>query len=70
MTAAIELNRLAIPVRLIDKLLKPATTSRAAVVQAHTLELFEQRGLADVMLEVGNKGIASSFYGHGKLRRN
>jgi 2-polyprenyl-6-methoxyphenol hydroxylase-like FAD-dependent oxidoreductase len=67
MTAAIELNRFGIPVRLIDKLLEPVTTSRAAVVQARTLELFEQRGLVDAMLEAGNKGIAASFYGQGKL---
>jgi 2-polyprenyl-6-methoxyphenol hydroxylase-like FAD-dependent oxidoreductase len=66
-TAAIELNRFGIPLRLIDKLLEPVTTSRAAVVQARTLELFEQRGLVDAMLEAGNKGIAASFYGHGKL---
>lgn len=67
MTAAIELNRFGIPVRLIDKLLEPVSTSRAAVVQARTLELFEQRGLANTMLEAGNKGIAASFYGHDKL---
>jgi 2-polyprenyl-6-methoxyphenol hydroxylase-like FAD-dependent oxidoreductase len=41
MTAAIELYRFGIPVRLIDKLLEPVTTSRAAVVQTRTLELFE-----------------------------
>jgi 2-polyprenyl-6-methoxyphenol hydroxylase-like FAD-dependent oxidoreductase len=67
MTAAVELNRFGIPVRLIDKLLEPVTTSRAAVVQARTLELFEQRGIADAMLEAGNEGIAASFYGQGKL---
>ena len=50
MTAAIELNRFGIPVRLIDKLLEPITTSRAIGVQARTLELLEQRGLADAML--------------------
>jgi 2-polyprenyl-6-methoxyphenol hydroxylase-like FAD-dependent oxidoreductase len=49
MTAAMELNRFGIPVRLIDKLLEPVTTSRAIGVQACTLELFEQRGLADPM---------------------
>jgi 2-polyprenyl-6-methoxyphenol hydroxylase-like FAD-dependent oxidoreductase len=67
MTAAIELNRFGIPVRLIDKLLEPITTSRAIGVQARTLELLEQRGLADAMLEAGNKDIAGSIYGHGKL---
>jgi 2-polyprenyl-6-methoxyphenol hydroxylase-like FAD-dependent oxidoreductase len=45
MTAAFELNRFGIPIRLIDKLLEPATTSSAAVVQPRTLELLEQRGL-------------------------
>jgi 2-polyprenyl-6-methoxyphenol hydroxylase-like FAD-dependent oxidoreductase len=29
--------------------------------------LFEQRGLVDAMLEAGNKGIAGSIYGHGRL---
>jgi 2-polyprenyl-6-methoxyphenol hydroxylase-like FAD-dependent oxidoreductase len=29
--------------------------------------LLEQRGLADAMLETGNKDIAGSIYGHGKL---
>jgi 2-polyprenyl-6-methoxyphenol hydroxylase-like FAD-dependent oxidoreductase len=67
MTAAIELNRFGIPVRLIDKLLEHVTTSRAIGVQARTLELFEQRGLADAMLEAGNKDIAGSIYDHGKL---
>jgi 2-polyprenyl-6-methoxyphenol hydroxylase-like FAD-dependent oxidoreductase len=64
MMATIELNRFGIPVRLIDKLLEP---SRAIGVQARTLELFEQRGLVDAMLEAGNKGIAGSIYGHGRL---
>jgi 2-polyprenyl-6-methoxyphenol hydroxylase-like FAD-dependent oxidoreductase len=67
MTAAIELNRFGIPVRLIDKLLDPLTTSRAIGVQARTLELFELRGLADAMLEAGKKRIGASFYRHGTL---
>ena len=67
MMAAIELSRFGIPVRLIDKLLEPVATSRAIGVQARTLELFEQRGLANAMLEAGNKGVAGSIYGSGKL---
>jgi 2-polyprenyl-6-methoxyphenol hydroxylase-like FAD-dependent oxidoreductase len=39
LTAALELSRLGIPVRLIDKQSAPATTSRAVGVQARTLEL-------------------------------
>ncbi len=66
MTAAMELARFGIPVRLVEKLPEPATTSRAIGVQARTLELFEQRGLAEAMLEVGNRGLAASAYGDGR----
>ena len=45
LTAALELSRLGIPVRIIDKQSAPATTSRAVGVQARTLELLEPRGL-------------------------
>jgi 2-polyprenyl-6-methoxyphenol hydroxylase-like FAD-dependent oxidoreductase len=44
MTAAMELARQGIPVRLIESTAEPKTTSRAVGVQARTLELFEQRG--------------------------
>ncbi|WP_050479248.1 FAD-dependent monooxygenase [Herbaspirillum rhizosphaerae] len=67
LTAAMELSRLGVPVRLIDKLAAPSTTSRALAVQARTLELLQQRGLADKMLEAGNKASAGSLYGRGKL---
>jgi 2-polyprenyl-6-methoxyphenol hydroxylase-like FAD-dependent oxidoreductase len=67
MTAAMELSRLGIPVRLVEKTSKPATTSRAVGVQARTLELFEQRGLAAQLVERGNQGVAVSAYGGGKL---
>ena len=66
MTAALELSRLQIPVRIIEKTPKPATTSRAVGVQARTLELFEQRGLVERMLMHGNRGMAGSIYGEGK----
>ena len=66
LTAALELSRLGIPVRIIDKQSVPATTSRAVGVQAHTLELLELRGLADEMVRLGNPGLAASFYGGGK----
>jgi 2-polyprenyl-6-methoxyphenol hydroxylase-like FAD-dependent oxidoreductase len=66
LTAALELSRLGIPVRLIDKQSAPATTSRAVGVQARTLELLELRGLADEMVRLGNPGLAASIYGGGK----
>ncbi len=66
MTAAMELARFGIPVRLVEKTPEPATTSRAVGVQARTLELFEQRGLTKEMLPLGNPGVAGSIYGGGK----
>lgn len=66
MTAALELSRLQIPIRIIEKTREPATTSRAIGVQARTLELFEQRGLVELMLANGNPGVAGSIYGEGK----
>ena len=66
LTAALELSRLGVPVRIIDKQPAPATTSRAVGVQARTLELMELRGLADEMVRLGNPGLAASFYSGGK----
>lgn len=66
MTAAMELSRLGVSIRIVDKLSAPSTTSRALAVQARTLELFEQRGLIQEMLRVGNKGAAATIYGDGK----
>ena len=61
-----ELARVGIPVRLIDKKLAPDTTLRAIGIQARALELFEQRGLTDEMLRLGNRSVAASIYGDGK----
>ena len=66
MTAAMELSRFGIPVRIVDKRLTPSTTSRALAVQARTLELLEQRGLSQEMLKIGNPGNAATVYGDGK----
>jgi 2-polyprenyl-6-methoxyphenol hydroxylase-like FAD-dependent oxidoreductase len=66
MTAALELSRHHIPVRIIDRCPNPATTSRAIGVQARTLELFEQRGIVEPMLQHGNPAQAGSIYGEGK----
>jgi 2-polyprenyl-6-methoxyphenol hydroxylase-like FAD-dependent oxidoreductase len=66
MTAAMELARFGIPVRLVEKTSKPATTSRAVGVQARTLELFEQRGMSLQLVKRRNQGIGVSAYGGGK----
>lgn len=64
--AAVELSRFGIPVRLIEKKSEPESTSRAIGVQARTLELLEQRGLAQSLVDRGNPGLAGSIYGGGK----
>jgi len=71
MTAAMELARLGVPVRLIEKTAEPATTSRAIGVQARTLELLEQRGLAERFVQAGVRCVAGSIYfsRHGSGRR-
>ena len=68
MTAALELARFGVPVRLVEKKAGPATTSRAIGVQARTLELFEQRGLVDAMLAAGNPARGLTIHGGGRDR--
>ena len=52
---ALWLTRLGIRVRIIDKTSEPGTTSRALAVQARTLELYRQIGLADAVVKRGRK---------------
>lgn len=66
LTAAMELSRFGVPIRIIDKISAFSDTSRALAVQARTLELLEQRGLAREMVELGNKGEAATLYAEGK----
>ncbi|MGD0104150.1 MAG: FAD-dependent monooxygenase [Rhodopila sp.] len=66
LTAALELSRLGVAVRLIEKAPRASTTSRSLGVQARTLELLHQRGLADEMVRLGNPAHGGSIYGGGK----
>jgi 2-polyprenyl-6-methoxyphenol hydroxylase-like FAD-dependent oxidoreductase len=66
MAAALELVRFGIPLRLVDKYSVPSDTSRALAVQSRTLELMQQRGLADEMLALGNQGHFTTLYAAGK----
>src|SRR5689334_16422085 len=52
---ALWLNRLGVAVRIIDRTAEPGTTSRALAVQARTLELYGQLGLADAVVDAGVK---------------
>ena len=52
---ALWLTKFGIRVRIIDKLGASGTTSRALAVQARTLEYYQQIGLADAVIERGQK---------------
>jgi 2-polyprenyl-6-methoxyphenol hydroxylase-like FAD-dependent oxidoreductase len=52
---ALWLTKLGIPVRIIDKVAEPGTTSRALAVQARTLELYRQAGIAQTVVDRGVK---------------
>ncbi len=65
---ALWLSRLGVRVRIIDKTAEPGTTSRALAVQARTLELYRQIGLADAVIERGWHTIAVNLWVAGKKR--
>jgi 2-polyprenyl-6-methoxyphenol hydroxylase-like FAD-dependent oxidoreductase len=50
---ALWLTRLGVRLRIIDRLKEPDTTSRALAVQARTLELYRQIGLAEELVDRG-----------------
>src|SRR5215831_7936710 len=55
LTLASELTRHGVSCRLIDKAQQAAPWSRAAGIQARTLELFEKLGVVDTFVTQGNK---------------
>jgi 2-polyprenyl-6-methoxyphenol hydroxylase-like FAD-dependent oxidoreductase len=66
-TAALELRRFGIPVRIIDEKEGPDCTSRAVGIQARTLEELELRGLARELVRLGQRATGGQIYGEGKL---
>jgi 2-polyprenyl-6-methoxyphenol hydroxylase-like FAD-dependent oxidoreductase len=59
---ALWLTKLGAKIRIIDKTAEPGTTSRALLVQARTLELYRQLGLADSVVALGHKVPAIRFW--------
>ena len=51
---------------IVDKTSEPGTTSRALAVQARTLELYEQIGRSDAVVERGRKATAANLWLSGK----
>ena len=62
---ALWLTQLGIRVRIVDKTSEPGTTSRALAVQARTLELYRQIGLADAVVSRGRKMSAINLWKMG-----
>lgn len=67
LTAAIELARAGLDVRIIDKSDHPARFSQALVVQARTLEQFQRYGIAKAAVARGRKMHRGRFFSDGKL---
>jgi 2-polyprenyl-6-methoxyphenol hydroxylase-like FAD-dependent oxidoreductase len=63
---ALWLTRLGVRVRIVDKTAEPGTTSRALAVQARTLELYSQIGLAGEVVARGRKMGAINLWTAGK----
>jgi 2-polyprenyl-6-methoxyphenol hydroxylase-like FAD-dependent oxidoreductase len=63
---ALWLTHLGVRVRIIDKTAEPGTTSRALAVQARTLELYNQIGLADEVVKRGRKVAAVNLWVEGR----
>lgn len=63
---ALWLSRFGVRARIIDKATEPGQTSRALVVHARTLELYNQLGLAAAMVERGQRVAALNIWARGK----
>jgi len=63
---ALWLTKAGVSVRIIDKAAEPGTSSRALGVQARTLELYRQMGIADELLKESVNVAAGNFWVGGK----
>lgn len=66
LTAAMELSRLGVDVRIVDRAADRSLTSRALGVQARTVELLRARGVGDEMLQLGNRASETTLYARGQ----
>ncbi|KAA9166506.1 FAD-dependent oxidoreductase [Amycolatopsis acidicola] len=66
LTAALDLARRGIAVRLVDAAPGPATTSRAIATHPRTLEVYAQLGVADEILRRGRRITGFALYRDGR----
>lgn len=62
---ALCLAKLGVNIRIVDKSAEPGTTSRALAVQARTLELYQQLGLAEEVVRQGHQVPAVNLWAKG-----
>src|SRR5271155_1673819 len=60
------LTHMGVSVRIVDQTAEPGTTSRALAVQARTLELYSQLGLADTVVARGREVLGANFWVSGR----
>ncbi|WP_079228192.1 FAD-dependent monooxygenase [Pseudomonas putida] len=65
---ALWLTRQGVAVRIVDKNSGPGEASRAMAVQARTLELYRQLGLAEAVIAAGYKTPAMNMWARGRRR--
>ena len=63
-----QLRRRGVRTRIIDRHSGPAQQSRAMAVQARTLEIYSQLGIADRALARGRRGSGANMWAQGRLR--
>jgi 2-polyprenyl-6-methoxyphenol hydroxylase-like FAD-dependent oxidoreductase len=66
LTAALELSRLGVGVRIVDRAPERSLTSRALGIQARTVELLRVRGVGDELVELGNPARSTTLYSEGR----
>ncbi|MFD6413976.1 FAD-dependent oxidoreductase, partial [Nocardia asteroides] len=66
LTAAHELARRGVAVRLVDAADAPARTSRAVAAHPRTLETFAQMGVADAVIARGRRNRAFTMFARGR----
>src|SRR6476660_2016057 len=65
LTAAMELSRLGVDVRIVDRAPERSLTSRALGIQARTVELLRVRGVGDELVRLGTRARATTLSSDG-----
>jgi 2-polyprenyl-6-methoxyphenol hydroxylase-like FAD-dependent oxidoreductase len=68
LTAAAVLTRAGVRVRIVDPIAERSPHTRALVVHARTLELFQKLGIADELVSAGNAALRINLVVDGALR--